>query len=302
MKKVLLDTDIGSDVDDALALALALRSNEIELAGITTVYGDVNLRARIAKKMVVLSGKDVPVYTGEANPITEGDIWHTGNEGNGILTRREREGDLKEFGIGQNGVDFLIDKIINSSDEHTLCAIGPLTNIARALQANPRIEDRIKLYMMAGSTTEMQHNIACDLEAARIVFNSEIRKTIVPVEVTNRFIVERWHMSRLRRDPFVNALNAMFNDWLNYRSNKLGRNIKYTCGHDPLTMTAIIRPDLVKTRKEEVRINQEGIMEIGNGNTVDLVYDAYYKDLKRFFYSRLGSVVYLATPTSVLAS
>jgi len=93
--KALLDTDIGSDVDDALALLLLLRLNEPELVGLTTVYGDVRTRAKVARKILDAAEVDAPVHCGAGKPIrTNEAIWHSGTEGSGVLSRLERDSGL----------------------------------------------------------------------------------------------------------------------------------------------------------------------------------------------------------------
>ena len=81
MHKVILDTDIGTDVDDALALAVLLGSNEVDLLGITTVYGDTKLRSKIAMHICELVNRDVQTFVGESQPISGREVWMSGSEG-----------------------------------------------------------------------------------------------------------------------------------------------------------------------------------------------------------------------------
>ena len=103
--RILLDTDIGSDVDDAMALCFALRSPEIALEGVTTVYGDVGLRARIAMKLIALSGAGaIPVRAGIARPLLrERPVHWMGHEGEGILTDDDRIAECATGTSLQNG-------------------------------------------------------------------------------------------------------------------------------------------------------------------------------------------------------
>src|SRR5690606_22846119 len=86
-RRVVLDTDIGTDVDDVLCLALALASPEIELVAVTTVSGDARLRAQIARRLLDLAGRpDIPVFAGEERPRSRtGSFFAHGGEGHGIL-------------------------------------------------------------------------------------------------------------------------------------------------------------------------------------------------------------------------
>ena len=108
----ILDSDIGSDIDDAMALLLCLRLKEFPLIAIITVYNNVELRARIAKKMLMLENKIIPVGIGIGDPLDEELrlMWETGHEGEGLLTEEEFSIPLADFGITLDGIDLMIQK------------------------------------------------------------------------------------------------------------------------------------------------------------------------------------------------
>src|SRR5262245_10424073 len=145
-RRIVLDTDIGTDVDDALALALALASPEIELVAVTTVAGDTTLRARIAARLLALAGRDdIPVYPGCARALSSpgGFAWF-GHEGDGILDGS------RDAVSGEPAVDALL-RLFGSGDEIELVAIGPLTNVAVALEREPAFARRVaRLTVMGG--------------------------------------------------------------------------------------------------------------------------------------------------------
>ena len=124
MHKVILDTDIGTDVDDALALAVLLGSKDVDLIGISTVYGDVHLRSAIAMHLCSMVNRTIPTYLGESNPISGREVWMSGSEGKNFK-------DLDSF-TPQNisAVDFLVEAVISQPQSIDVIAIGPLTNIA----------------------------------------------------------------------------------------------------------------------------------------------------------------------------
>src|ERR1700730_14965412 len=132
---VLLDTDIGTDVDDCLALALLLGSPELEPIGITCVYGDVALRARMVHKLLTLAGKpDVPVRLGVREPLLgQRAVYWAGHEGVGLLDAADLELPLAD----EHAIDFLVRTVLDRPGAIHLVAIGPLTNIALAVKREP---------------------------------------------------------------------------------------------------------------------------------------------------------------------
>ena len=145
-RRIVLDTDIGTDVDDALALALTLASPELELVAVTTVAGDTMRRARIAARLLALADRaDVPVHAGCERALSApgGFAWF-GHEGDGIL-----EGSADAVS-GEPAVDALL-RLFGPAEELELVAIGPLTNVAVALEREPAFARRVaRLTVMGG--------------------------------------------------------------------------------------------------------------------------------------------------------
>ena len=145
-RRIVLDTDIGTDVDDALALALALASPELELVAVTTVAGDTALRARIAARLLALAGRaDIPAHAGCAHALSSpgGFAWF-GHEGDGILDGS------RDSVAEEPAVDALL-RLFRAADDLELVAIGPLTNVAVALERDPTFARRVaRLTVMGG--------------------------------------------------------------------------------------------------------------------------------------------------------
>lgn len=142
--KIILDTDIGDDIDDALAVAFALRCEEIELLGITTVYKNTKLRSAIAKKILQIAGREhIEVFYGEENPFIEKINPFE------VPCQYTDESEIGE----KDAVSFMISTILASDkDEITLVAIGPLTNLAHVILREPKVKDMLKeIVMMAGA-------------------------------------------------------------------------------------------------------------------------------------------------------
>ncbi|HEX2908484.1 MAG TPA: nucleoside hydrolase, partial [Phototrophicaceae bacterium] len=167
--RTILDTDIGTDVDDCLALALILASPEFQLEGVTCVYGDVLLRARIAKKLLQLRGvTNVPVMVGARKPLMgQRPVYWEGREGDGLLTAADDY--LRpepEF-----APDYIARMVMENPGEIHLICIGPLTNAALAFLREPQLAQQLKhLTLMGGvirgphdlSLPYAEHNIICD--------------------------------------------------------------------------------------------------------------------------------------------
>lgn len=173
MKSVALDTDIGTDVDDLLAL-LTMFGDDAVVDAITTVYGDAELRARMVAAVYSRAGRDAPaIVAGAAAALSGRDVFWIGHEGAG-MTGAERAlalapGDAAAVLAG-------VQEII---------AIGPLTNVANAVGRTHGIEH---IYAMCGGFPgpTPEHNILCDVDAADRVFRSGVPLTVIGVEQTNR--------------------------------------------------------------------------------------------------------------------
>jgi len=188
-KRLLIDTDTASD--DAVALVMALRLPEARVEIITTVAGNVALpqATRNALYTVELCGADVPVHMGFAKPLLRAHKDATeihGPDGMGDTHLPEPTRIVAK----QHAVDALVTRALAEPGELTLVTLGPLTNIAMAVLREPRFAASLKeVYVMGGAanvvgnqTPSAEYNIWCDPEAARIVFQSGMRLTMVPFE------------------------------------------------------------------------------------------------------------------------
>ena len=197
-KKVILDCDPGSD--DAIAIMLAMKSDDIDLLAITTVNGNriVPKTTENALRVVQFMKSDVPVYRGCEEPIICNEI-PTRKPNLPRVTLNDCHGDflpLPEAKIKvqpEHAVFFLVKKLMESDGDIYVAAVGPLTNLAMALRIEPRIADKIKkLVIMGGGHTganaapAAEFNFYADPEAAKIVMDSKIPKVILPLDATWR--------------------------------------------------------------------------------------------------------------------
>jgi purine nucleosidase len=239
MRHVILDTDIGTDVDDLLALVFVAKAPELRLEGVTTVHGDTLLRSKIARIACQKLGfPDLPVIPGASATLSGQPIFWPGHEGENIPGI---ENALVETSI--SGQQFMLDLSEKYPGELEILAIGPLTNVAQTISAFPEFRSRVRrLYLMGGAywTDYSEHNIEVDVLAAKIVFESGIPITAIGLDVTLRVWVTETHVEQIRNLP--NGLGSMLEDQIRRWWRFLGTTQNNP--HDPLAALAMVRPDV----------------------------------------------------------
>jgi purine nucleosidase len=251
MRPLILDTDIGTDVDDILALILVAKAKELELIGVTTVYGDTQRRAQIARATLNRLGlPDLPVIPGISRPFSGRQVYWAGIEGEGIADL-----ELIDISSSQSGDDFLIETARNYPGQLEILAIGPLTNLASAIAKSPDFVKQVKsVFLMGGAywmENYVEHNILCDVDAAAAVFKSDLPITAVGLDLTLRVWLEESGLSAIRQaDPQIGDLieNQVRNWW---RFRRITRNNP----HDPLAALAMVEPDLFRFEMWDVTVS-----------------------------------------------
>src|SRR5918994_3729736 len=246
--QVIFDTDIATDPDDLLAFAMLLGSPEVELLGVTTVHADVGLRARYVQALLQLrGGPDVPIHAGLRHPLLRRrEPYWEGHEGVGIL---RDELDLPPLS-DVNAVRFLIDTVLARPGEVTLLALGPLTNVAAAMLAEPRFAGSLKRVVSMGGIIAThgvekrvsEHNIWLDPEAAHVIFTAAPQVELVPIDVTERVAIDTVGVEAIRaaNTPFHAAVADQIVAY--HRFHSRGQR---TYLHDPLAAVALLRPELL---------------------------------------------------------
>jgi len=213
---VIIDTDIGSAVDDAFALALAVSSPEIELRGVTTVSGDTRTRAMIACRFLHAVGREnVPVAAGmpTSEPQTAGQYQY------GRRPARKRP-------VRQSAVEFLYQQLKANRGKLTIVALGPLTNIAELLRKHPGCKGWIKRLVVMGGAVRVGYNgkppavsewnIKSDVKSALSVFAAGLPLTVVPLDATATLELSKKQLGEIfsTRIPVTNELWTLHDLWL----------------------------------------------------------------------------------------
>ncbi|MFD6095797.1 nucleoside hydrolase [Nocardiopsis flavescens] len=236
-RAVILDTDIGTDVDDAMALSLILGLPGLDLLGVTTVYGDTGLRARLARRYAALAGRDLPVRAGAGATLSGREVWWAGHEGT------LHPGLEEESYEAEPAVEWMTRTVAARPGEVDVLAVGPLTNIALALEADPSFAENVRtLWVMGGAFGDVErteHNFRSDATAAARVFASGLRTVVVGLEVTRRVKVGDAELDRLRAaGPLGEALAADIDQWWKFWDEQ------WNVPHDPVAVLTLARPDL----------------------------------------------------------
>ena len=251
---IVLDTDMGSDVDDALCLALALASPELEILGITNVGRESHLRARVTRRLLELADRTgIPVYAGCRVPLLAGPGFNWfGHEGEGIL-----EPGIEPPIEALHAVDALLE-ISRRRPGLEIVAVGPLTNVAVALAKEPDFAARVgRLTVMGGHLREVtyrgrvfppgvDYNLCSDPHASLLVLRSGIPTRLVTADVTLRTALREADLARLEAaaTPLLRAVARAVRIWTPVQRRLFDApgaapedNAAFL--HDPLTLACV---------------------------------------------------------------
>ena len=277
MVKLIIDTDPGngipgSDIDDALAIGVALLSPVVELLGLTTVAANVELADanRCALALLDAAGRaDVPVCAGAERPL----LADPGPIRRRMAERRQGE-DVRRLWAGTGlpaptrrpdprpAVELIVEAVRANPGEVTLVPIGPLTNVATALAADPRLATSVReIVWMGGAvgvpgmvTPVTELNAAYDPEAVRVVFQSGAPITMVGLDVTTRTTLTLDDVAAIRAvgAPLATYLADISDPWVRYVGERRGLPGCYL--HDPLAVCAALDRSIVRTEPMHVDV------------------------------------------------
>lgn len=249
--KVILDTDIGTDIDDAWALAYALASADtFELIGVTIADGDTPARAKIACKMLHRARRgDIPVAVGRATAVPPERVDHQ-------FTWAEDFTDLRP--TARPAADFIVETAKQHPGQVTLIAVGPLQNVADALRKEPQLGKYLKrVVLMSGNIHSStwqpwpiaEWNVVSATADAQLVYAAGLPLSIVPLDATTHVVLETPERDRMRRrgTPLLNALESLYRLWLSRPDAKMTL-------HDQLAVAEAARPDAFFLKKEVLKL------------------------------------------------
>ena len=294
---VLIDTDIGDDIDDALALALALHSPELILRGVSTVFGDTQRRAQLARYLLHVFGRDdIPVAAGASNPLVprRPHALPSGVAQATILDTREI--DVASLNLDVcSGPELIVETARTYHGQLTLICIGPLTNVALALLIEPDLHLTIRNIVMMGGSSSIalpEWNIRNDVKAAEIVLTSGIPITLVGMNITLRCALLRRDVEQLEAcdTPETRLLSSLIDIWRQHRP-RWHPPLPYL--HDPLTVAALCNPSLLRFREVPVHVMTCGLFKgftvphVMGGTKVNAAVDVRVREAREWIMKRL---------------
>jgi inosine-uridine nucleoside N-ribohydrolase len=280
-KPVILDTDICDDIDDTWAIALMLQSPELDCKLITTAVGNTEAKAKVVAKFLDKVGRtNIAVGVG----IKQHDRPHR-------QTAWAADYNLSSYPgrVCKDGVQAIIDTIMNSPTRVTLVAIGPLPNIAEALKREPRIAEKVDFVGMHGSVyvgygkdkPDAEYNVKADVEAAKRVFSAPWPMTITPLDTCGRVVLDGSLYQKVlkRKSVVTSTLLENYRTW--YKDGLRDRkdvkeadfdrltdeklNSSSTTLFDTVAIYLAINQDLVQIQKLPIRITDDGFTRVENG-------------------------------------
>ena len=271
-RKIIIDTDPGQD--DAAAIMLALGSPELQILGITTVAGNVPLSRTSTNARIILefcARTDVKVFAGADKPIARPLITAEHVHGKTGLDGPELHEPQMPL-QAQHAVDFIIETLRSEPEGTvTLCTLGPLTNIATALQKAPDIAGRVReLVMMGGGffeggniTPAAEFNIYVDPEAAAVVFQCGIPIVMMPLDVTHKVLTLKSRVAKLREisNRPATALVEMLEFFERFDVEKYGSDGGPL--HDPTVIAYLLKPELFAGRDCNVEVETASPLTVG---------------------------------------
>lgn len=265
---IIIDTDPG--VDDTMAIFFALSSPELELLGLTIVFGNgqVSQLAQNAIHVLDIAGRpDIPVAKGASAPLARtyrgkgASVHGEDGLGNIFLPAPERKP------LDMSAAQFIVETVMRRPGEVTLIPIGPLTNIALALKLEPRIAQAVKQVVLMGgaafcrgnASPVAEANIFNDPEAARIVFGAGWPVVMVGLDVTTQTVMSPAYLDSLYKlgNPRTDFISRIVPFYLGFHG-KSGQNSTGIFTHDPSAIAYVLDPTLFKTQRVPLFVETEG--------------------------------------------
>jgi len=280
-EKIIIDTDIGDDVDDAFAVGLALRSPEVQIVGITTSFGDTETRAKLVDRMLGEAGRtDIPVAAGAAT-----------HANNSFTQRRYAEGGRFARASHPDAANFILEQIRKNPGEITLVAIGPLVNVGGLIEKDAETFRKLKRVVIMGGSVERGYgdpyaaptppqpewNIKNDIGSAQKLFASGVPIYMMPLDSTQLKLDEVKRAFLFRQGtPVTDALTLLYHEW--------GQETPTL--FDPMTIAFVVDEKLCPVEAMRIRVDDKGmtVREAGAANA----FVCLKSDPEMFFRFYLG--------------
>jgi len=284
-EKVIIDTDIGDDVDDAFALALAVKSPELQVLGITTTFGDTEARARITDRFLGEVGRsEIPVLAGKAtvikNPMSQRGY---GEEGR---SARESHG---------NAVDFLLAQVRKYPGQITLIGIGPLGNLGEAIDRDAETFRKLKRVVLVGGSVRRGYgdlgytppvapmpewNILNDIPSAQKLFASGVPVFVMPLDST------QLKLDEVKR-AFLFSQATAVTDQLTVLYHLWGQQTPTL--FDPMAVAFVLRPELCPVKGMHIRVDEKGYTREEPGTVnAQVCLDSNPDEFFKFYLKRVA--------------
>jgi purine nucleosidase len=270
-KRILFDTDPG--IDDACAILLALASPEVSVDGLSIVHGNCSLDQATTNALSVLelaNASHIPVAKGCELPLVQPSLLAPETHGETGLGYAKLPAPHARP-ISQHGIDFLVEKILESPGEITLVAIGPLTNVALAIRQEPRIVESLKEIIIMGgalryegnTTALAEFNTYVDPHAAHIVYHAGIPTTLVPLDVTYQCVLTPDDVKRLQKtdSPITRLVVDAARFYMEFHDEF--QNIEGCVINDPLALALTFAPELCTYQELSVDVDLSGGISMG---------------------------------------
>jgi inosine-uridine nucleoside N-ribohydrolase len=278
---VILDTDIGSDIDDTWALAMLLGCPELDVRLVTTASGDTTYRARLAAGILAAGGRDdVPVGIGPETGLRLSEGFAAQPQGDfaaGVSL------DAYRGGIHSDGVGALVDCVMSSPEPVTIVTIGPVTNIAAALEREPAITGNARLIGMLGSIHTgvrnedgpvREYNVIADIPACRATLSADWDVTLAPLD-TCGFVVlrdERYQTVRTEPTHLMRTVMRNYDEWASKLRDHLASSgfeldaaTRSSILFDTMAVWLAYDESLADFEQLPIELDEEGIMRITPG-------------------------------------
>jgi purine nucleosidase len=283
-EKVIIDTDIGDDVDDAFALALAVKSPEFEILGVSTTFRDTELRAKLVDRFLAEVGRsDIAVMAGKPTPPTQ------------MSERRYAEGGHFAKASHGDAAEFLLDQVRKNPGEITLLAIGPLMNVGAAIDRDVATFRKLKRVVIMGGSIRKGYgdygynehvapmpewNILNDVASAQKLFGSGVPLFVMPLDSTQLKLDEVKRAFLFARGTAVtDQLTILYHLWA----------LETPTLFDPMAVAFALKPELCPVTPLRIRVDEKGFTreEPGTPNA-QVCLESHAEDFFQFYLRRVG--------------